>query len=180
LPIVFLLFFVGKIKMIRLTFMIILVGTSITPCLAGETENIQIVTSMAEAINARDLEALDDLVAQDIVRHSAATADLTVTNLDEFRAFLRSDFATIPDSVQTIDLIFANDEYVAMKATYSGTQKGPMGPFPASGKKLTLPFIGILRIEDGKVAEIWVEWDNVYALSQLGHLQPPAETQATN
>jgi hypothetical protein len=42
-----------------------------------------------------------------------------------------------------------------------------------------LPFIGILRIEDGKVAEIWVEWDNLYALAQLGHLEPPTENQAT-
>ena len=172
--------FWGNIKMNRLVLMIVLVGISITPCWAGEAENIQIVRSMAEAINGRNLEALDHLVAKDIVRHSAATADLTVTNLEEFRAFLKSDFATVPDSVQTIDLIFANDEYVAMKATYSGTQDGPMGPFPASGKKLTLPFIGILRIEDGKVAEIWVEWDNLYALAQLGHLQPPAETQGTN
>jgi predicted ester cyclase len=54
-----------------------------------------------------------------------------------------------------------------------------MGPFPASGKKLELPFIGILRIEDGKVAEIWVEWDNLYALAQLGLLEPPTENQAT-
>jgi len=166
--------------MIRLVLIIIFVSVRITPCLAGEAENIQIVTSMAEAINDRNLKALDHLVAKDIVRHSAATADVTVTNLEEFRAFLKSDFAVVPDSVQTIDLIFANDEYVAMKATYSGTQEGPMGPFPASGKKLTLPFIGILRVEDGKVAEIWVEWDNLHALAQLGHLQPPAETQVTD
>jgi steroid delta-isomerase-like uncharacterized protein len=166
--------------MIRLALMIIFVGVWILPCMAGETENIQIVTSMAEAINERNLKALDHLVARDVVRHSAATADVTVTNLDEFRAFLRTDFAAVPDSVQTIDLIFANDEYVAMRATYSGTQNGPMGPFPASGKKLTLPFIGILRIEEGKVAEIWVEWDNLYALGQLGYLQPPAKTQVTN
>ena len=63
-----------------------------------------------------------------------------------------------------------------MKVTYSGTQTGPMGPFPASSKKLVLPFIGILRIEDGKVAEIWVEWDNLNALAQLGHFPGPAET----
>lgn len=159
--------------MIRLALSIVLVGLAVAPCLAGEAENIRIVRSMAEAINARDLEALDELVAQDVVRHSAATPGVTVTSLEEFRAFLESDFATVPDSVQTIDVIFANDEYVAMKATYSGTQQGPMGPFPATGKKLTLPFIGILRIEDGKVAEIWVEWDNLNALSQLGHLPPP-------
>jgi steroid delta-isomerase-like uncharacterized protein len=166
--------------MIRLVLSIVLTSISISPCLAGEAENVQIVRSMIEALNARDLQGLDRLVAQNVVRHSAATAGVTVTNLDEFRAFLKSDIATVPDSVQTIDLIFANDNYVAVKATYSGTQEGPMGPFPASGKHLTLPFIGILRIEDGKVAEIWVEWDNLYALTQLGHLQLPDETQSTN
>jgi len=161
--------------MIRLVFIIFVVGVSITPCLADEAENIRIVKSMADAINERNLTALDHLVAQDVVRHSAATADVTVTNLEEFREFLKTDFAAVPDSVQTIDLIFADDEFVAMKATYSGTQKGPMGPFPPSGKKLVLPYIGILRIADGKVAEIWVEWDNLYALAQLGHLQPASQ-----
>ena len=172
--------FIRYTTMVRLALIILFVGVWIAPCLAGETENVRIVTSMAEAINERNLKALDHLVAQDVIRHSAATAGVTVTNLDEFKAFLRTDFAVVPDSVQIIDLIFANDEYVAMKATYSGTQMGPMGPFPASGKKLTLPFIGILRIEDGKVAEIWVEWDNLHALGQLGHLQPPTEPQVTD
>jgi len=56
-----------------------------------------------------------------------------------------------------------------------GTQKGPMGPFPASHKRMELPFIGILRLEQGKVAEIWVEWDNLNALTQLGHFPLPEE-----
>jgi steroid delta-isomerase-like uncharacterized protein len=163
--------------MIRLALLIVLTGVFTAPCMAGEAENIRIVRTMAEAINARDLAALDALVAQDVVRHCAATPGVTVTSLEEFRAFLKTDFATVPDSVQTIDLIFADDEYVAMKVTYSGTQQGPMGTFPATGKKLTLPYIGILRIEDGKVAEIWVEWDNLHVLSQLGHLPSPASGQ---
>jgi predicted ester cyclase len=49
-----------------------------------------------------------------------------------------------------------------------------MGPFPPSGRDLEIPFIGLLRIEDGKIAEIWVEWDNLNALAQLGHFPPPA------
>ncbi|MGB5302463.1 MAG: ester cyclase, partial [Gemmatimonadota bacterium] len=50
---------------------------------------------------------------------------------------------------------------------------GQMGPFPPSGKQLELPFIGLLRVENGKIAEIWVEWDNLNALAQLGHFPPP-------
>ena len=47
---------------------------------------------------------------------------------------------------------------------------GRWGPFPASDKPMTIPFMGILRIESGKIAEIWVEWDNLNALGQLGHV----------
>ena len=48
-----------------------------------------------------------------------------------------------------------------------------MGPFPPSGYAIDLKFIRILRVEDGKIAEIWVEWDNLAVLTQLGHFPPP-------
>ena len=62
---------------------------------------------------------------------------------------------------------------VAGYFTYSGTQEGAMDPFPATGKKADLKYLGILRIEDGKIAEMWVEWDNLAMLTQLSHFPPP-------
>jgi hypothetical protein len=54
-----------------------------------------------------------------------------------------------------------------------------MGPFPPSGKKVESTFLRILRLEDGKIAELWVEWDNLAMLTQLGHFpRPPPEPQA--
>jgi len=154
--------------------MAIVLTVSVTlPASADESQNIQVVRAMAAAINDRNLDALSDFVTADVVRHSGATAGVVVTNIAEFRAFLETDFATVPDSVQEIDIIFGGGDYVAMRARYIGTQTGPMGPFPASNKRLVLPFIGILRLENGKVAEIWVEWDNLNALTQLGHFPPP-------
>ena len=44
-----------------------------------------------------------------------------------------------------------------------------MGPFPPSGKRLSLDFAALFRIESGKIVELWVTWDNLAALSQLGH-----------
>ncbi len=143
------------------------------PCIADDQENIRVAKAMTAAINARDLDALDAFIAADVVRHSAATPGIVVTNLAEFKAFLEADFATVSDSVQTIDIIFGDDNYVAVRARYIGTQDGPMGPYPASGKALELPYIGILRFEDGRIVEIWVEWDNLSALTQLEHIPPP-------
>ena len=50
-----------------------------------------------------------------------------------------------------------------------------MGPYSASGKKVDVRFLGILRFEEGKIAEMWVEWDNLNILTQLGHFPPPGE-----
>jgi len=141
-------------------------------------QNVQLVRAMADAINQRDLAALDGLVAVGVLRHSAATPGVVVRSLDEFKAFLRADFAAVPDSVQEIREIFGAGDLVALRATYSGTQSGPMGPFPPSGRHLELPFLGIIRVEAGKVAEIWVEWDNLAAFTQLGFWPPPAAPDA--
>jgi predicted ester cyclase len=142
-------------------------------CYAGAAENIHLAKAMVEAINARNLAGLDTLIAPNVKRHSVATAGVTVGNLDEFKSFLTNDFAAVPDSVMEIDIIFGNDDFVGMRAIYSGTQSGQMGPFPPTGNHFKLPFIGILRFENGVITEIWVEWDNVYALTQLGHLNLP-------
>ena len=159
--------------MMRLSPLIVLAALCSTSCVAGEAENIRVATAMVEAINSRDLDRLDALVATDIVRHSAATQGVVVTNLGEFKDFLRADFAGVPDSVITIDIVFGNSEYVALRAVYSGTQTGEVGPFPPSNKHVELPYLGILRFANGKIAEMWVEWDNVLMLSQLGHFPPP-------
>jgi len=146
-----------------------------SPARADTVErNIEIVREMTEAINRRDLDALDGLVSPSLRRHCAATPGVDVRSLDEFKAFLRDDFAAVPDSRQEIQQIFGAGDRVAARVIYRGTQSGPMGPFPPSGRALELPFLGILRIESGKIAEIWVEWDNLAALAQLGHWPPPA------
>jgi steroid delta-isomerase-like uncharacterized protein len=141
--------------------------------------NREVVLAMVEAINARDFDALDTLVAPDVRRHSAATPDVEVRSLDDFKDFLRQDLSAIPDATMEVEQIFATDDMVAVRAMYSGTQTGPMGPFPPSDRPVTIPFIGLQRMENGMIAEIWVEWDNLSALAQLGHFEPPTEAPQT-
>lgn len=146
-----------------------------SPVRADSVErNLEVVRAMVDAVNRRDLDALDGLIATDLHRHSAATPGVEVTDLEGFKAFLRTDFAGVPDSVQEIREIFGQGDLVAVRARYRGTQTGPMGTFPPSGRKVDLPFHAILRLEQGRIAEIWVEWDNLTILSQLGHWPPPA------
>ena len=115
-------------------------------------------------------DAFDDLIAPDVVRHCEATPDIEARSLDQIKEFLWQDTAVFPDSVQTIKLLVAEGNLVAAWTTYEGTQQGPMGPFPPSGRKAQFDFGAVFRIEAGKIAEWWVTWDNLKILRALGHL----------
>ncbi len=115
------------------------------------------------------------LLAQDYVRHSQATPDLQINSQEAFRAFVEQDAVTFPDNMLTTHALIAEGDLVAVYGTWSGTQTGPMDPFPASDRVMTIDLIGFHRFEAGKIAETWVEWDNVAGLTQLGHLPEPED-----
>ncbi|MEE9169712.1 MAG: ester cyclase [bacterium] len=135
--------------------------------------NKDIVRRFAEALNNQEFDALDDLVAPDFVRHSQASGELQAKSRDEFKQLQKEFLKSFPDQRVTTELLIAEGDYVAAYATYSGTQEGPMPPFPASGKKAESKFLSIFRFKEGKIAELWVEWDNLAMLQQLGHFPPP-------
>ena len=71
--------------------------------------------------------------------------------------------------MQELNLIFGSGDYVAVRVILTGTQTGPFGPFPVSGKKNSNTIFGILRVANGNAAEVRVDWDNLNALTQLRH-----------
>jgi len=137
-------------------------------------KNKEVVKQFIEVSNDASWDRLAAVVAADFKRHSAATAGEPVTSLEEFIALQQGFLTTFPDQHVRLDHMIAEGDHVAIRATYTGTQSGPMGAFPASGNKVDGPFIAFFRIESGKIAELWVEWDNVDMLTQLGLFPPPA------
>ncbi|MDD7939319.1 ester cyclase [Actinomycetospora lutea] len=125
---------------------------------------------LEDAMNSRELDLLDDIVAQDFVRHCQATPDFDVRSREDFKDFLRSNTASFPDNVQTFVQIVENGDRAGIWVTYEGTQQGPLGPIPPTGRKVSFDFGGIFRVQDGKLAELWVTWDNMTIMGQLGQL----------
>lgn len=167
-----------KSKIMRVAVLVLFFGLFAGLSSSGnsqEEDNKEIVLCGFEVINARDWEGLDEIVAPDYVRHCQATPEVKVRSLEDFKQYLKQENETFPDYQMTIQHIVAEGDLVAFYATYTGTQKGQMGPFPPSNKKMTLEFAGIHRIADGKIVETWVIWDNLAALTQLGHFPPPGQ-----
>ena len=141
------------------------------PTTAAEMKSL--VKRLEDAMNGRRLDDLDDLVAVDFVRHCEATPQVDVRSLEQFKEFLRQDAAAFPDNVQTFTHVVAEGDQVGVFATYEGTHQGALGPIPPTGKRAKFNFAGVFRVEDGKLAEFWITWDNMTILAQLG-LLPPA------
>jgi predicted ester cyclase len=152
-------------------------GCVCEPCSEGQT-NKELVADAFVAINAGELDKLDQWVAHDYVRHCQATPDVNVTSLEDFKAYLMSELGSVSKPEMVVHRMVAEDDLVAFWATYTGIQDGPIGPFPATGKRMELDFSGMHRIADGKIVETWVTWDNLTALTQLG-LYPPAQEEGT-
>jgi len=144
---------------------------------AIENENKALVNRFGEASNARQFDLIAGMVTEDFVRHCQATPDVDVRSRDQFIEYLKSDATVFPDSRQTAQHLVAEGDMVAFWITYEGTQEGQMGPFPPSHKKMTIDVAGMFRIRDGKLAELWVIWDNLASLMQLGHFPPPGASQ---
>ncbi len=150
-------------------------GCGLSPSARLEA-NKTLVRQFTETVNAADWARLEDLVADDVVRHSQATAGPPVTSRAAFVELQRTFLVSMPDQRVTIQLLVAEGDKVAALATYTGTQTGPMGDFPITGKAVDAPFLAIFRIADAKIAELWVEWDNLAMLTQLGVFPPPSPT----
>lgn len=135
-------------------------------------ENKSLLSRFGEALNARNFDAVRDLLTPDFIRHCQATPDVVVENQEQFIEYLKMDNAVFPDSRQTAEHVVAEGDLVAFWLRYEGTQKGQMGPFPPSNKRMQLDVGGIFRVRDGKFAELWITWDNLASLAQLGHFPP--------
>jgi predicted ester cyclase len=137
-----------------------------------EQKNKEIVQKTFEIVGNGEYEEMSTYIAESYVRHCQATPDLIIESLDAFKEFIRTDRKSIPNQKLKIKMLVAEGDLVAFWATYTGTQTGQMGPFPPTGRSAELDFAGVHRLENGKVVETWVTWDNITILSQLGHFPP--------
>ena len=157
--------------------LIILLGCVCDPCIQAR-KNKELVADAFEVLQSGEFDTLDAYIAEDYVRHCQATPEVQVTTLAAFKEYLVQNHSVVPDETIVVHRLVAEDDLVSFWMTYSGTQQGPMGPYPATGKRMELDIAGMHRIADGKIVETWVTWDNLTALTQLG-LFPPQPADAT-
>ena len=130
-----------------------------------------LVTRFIEALNNQNWEALSNCLADNLVRHSSAAGEFRTESRDSFIDFVRQIAEAFPDLYHQIHLTVSEDDMLACYFTIRGTQTGDFGSFAASEKRVDMPYVAFFRVEAGRISEMWVEWDNLCFLSQLGHFR---------
>lgn len=137
--------------------------------------NKRTVRRLLERVSVGDIDGFLEGLAPGYVRHCQAMppGSQEIHGRDGMRAFLEANKATFPDYHEEIEQLVGEGDFVAWRSRGLGTMRGPMGPFPATGRTMDLVIVGMHRFQDGAVAETWTSWDNVAALTQLGLVPPP-------
>lgn len=136
-----------------------------------ETAPLDIVDRYLKAFNDRDEDALTDLLADDVVEHGIHKE---LHGPDEILEFLNAHFETFPDYTGETDAMIAQDDTVAVRYTVRGTHTGEYRDVEPTGHTVEWTGMAMYRIEDGRIAEIWLEEDRLGLLEQLEVVDPPA------
>jgi predicted ester cyclase len=63
--------------------------------------------------------------------------------------------------------MIAESDLVAVRLILSGTHQAKWRDIPATGKKIRVTVMMFLRFENGKLVEIWEDFDELGMLQQL-------------
>lgn len=140
----------------------------------SEEENKALVRRLLEEVyNRGNLDAAEELVAQDYVRHGGP-AD-RVSGPEGYKGAISALRSAFPDYELTIEDLVAEGDKVVTRYAERGTHRGEFMGLAPEGKRVEVTGIGVQRVSGGRLAEEWVEADLLGLMRQLGVLPGPEE-----
>ncbi len=129
-----------------------------------------------EVVNGQNLDVLDELVAEDVVNHSAVAGHRQ--GLEGFRHVVEWGMAMSPDARYELLDVIAEGDTVACRVRVGGTMQGELFGVPATGERFSAEHVHWHRVEGGKLVERWAVRDDLGTLIQLGIVAPPGRYEA--
>ncbi|MBI4790833.1 MAG: ester cyclase [Chloroflexi bacterium] len=123
-----------------------------------------------ELWNQNNLAVIDEIIAPDLVGHAGAQ---TFRGADTLRQRAKNLRAIYSDVRFTLEDQIAEADKALLRWTFRARHTGEyMGAKP-TGKEVVATGMNLFRLANGKIAEIWVESDDLGELQQLGIVTLP-------
>lgn len=120
-----------------------------------------------EVFERQNYDVVEEVLADDLVSHNPALP-MEVTNPAEFKESMELIHAAFPDFEAPIEDIVAEGDRVVTRTKERGTHEGPFAGIEPTGRSVEVQGLNLYRIEDGEIAEMWIQVDQLGLLEQLG------------
>jgi predicted ester cyclase len=128
-----------------------------------------------EIVNKGNLSVADELLAADYVNHDFPAPASGAEGFKFVTTMFRSGF---PDIVVTLEDELAEGDKVVTRGVFEGTHTGDFMGIPATGRKVSIKYLDIWRLESGKAKENWVQMDILGLMQQLGVIPEAGQAAA--
>jgi steroid delta-isomerase-like uncharacterized protein len=118
-----------------------------------------------QCLNEYNSELLPELVTPTIALHSSTGDNV---GLDAVRRTVDNVHAMFPKHHFVVEDIVVNGDKAAARWTMTAINTAPIAGVPATGRPITNSAIVFYRFEDGKIAELWLQMDQIGVLRQIG------------
>ena len=127
-----------------------------------------------EIVSRGNLDVLNELVNQDFYEHNPPLPGIPQgrEGLKMTVNGLRTGF---PDLRVTIEDLVAEGEKVMVLLRFQGTHRGTFMGVPATGKPVKWTVMQLLRFENGKFRERWLQSDIQSSMQHLVASPPPGQ-----
>ena len=136
-------------------------------------ENKALVRRFYEEIDKGNLDAMDELVAEDYLDHNPPPFPGLASGRMGLKQAFEIFWKATPGYHRIEEQIAEGDKVVTRMTSY-GKHEGDLPGAPRTGNDLKMTSITIHRIENGRLAEKWAEKDVMGFLIQIGVMKPPA------
>jgi steroid delta-isomerase-like uncharacterized protein len=89
-------------------------------------------------------------------------------SIEAFKYNIKSNLRSFPDFQLRIDSLFVKDDIIYSFWTREGTNTGPLGRMPTTGKSINISGFAILKVRNGKIYEEHRYWNVLEYYKQLG------------
>jgi steroid delta-isomerase-like uncharacterized protein len=137
-------------------------------------ENKALVRRFYEEIDKGNLEAMDELVAEDYIDHSPPPFPGLAPGRRGVKQAFEIFWKATPGSHEIEDQIAEGDKVVT-RLHITGSHEDDLPGIPKTGNRLETIATVVHRIEDGKLAEKWSNKDELGFLQQLGVIPTPGD-----
>lgn len=138
-------------------------------------DNVDVVRNLEAAYNARDYDAVRELLAADVSCHTRG-AEMMPAGIEGCIASNEGGFTSFPDKRTEVLDAFGEGDRVVSHVRMTGTNTGGMdwARIPANDKAIDTDWIQISRHgQDGKIVETWAQMDIPKMMVQLGAMPAP-------